>query len=776
MPLDKLTQRAKRVIFEAREAAGDTSSCGRILDILGKEKKGVAAEVIAGWKRDFDLEKKVSLSELLEAAYDEARRLKSPYVGTEHFFLGLVRLEDPANLKRARRKVRQVASLPRSFFSPHEPSSTPLLDAFGTNLTDLAREGKLDPFIGREEILERIIRILLRKEKNNPVLVGERGVGKTALTRGLAIKIAESAVPIPLLNTKVIQLDFPSFASSFFPRGDLEAGFSSLLEEALAKSNIVLFVDEFHTLMGGGGVLGVSSGLINILKDALVSDRLKFLGATSLSEYKRHLEFDQALTRRLQPVLVPEPTEVETEAILEALAPKFEEFHRVKYSPRALREAVVLSKGYIADAFLPDKALDVIDEAGAWVRSQKEQASFEVQNAFRGFAEAEKSLRKAIESRDFDEAVNLRFRKNLLQRRIESFTPEKEKRIGVGREIIARVVSKRTGIPLAKIEKDEEEKFRDLEKYLSEKVIGQDHAVKVLSRALRRSRVGISDPRRPIGSFLFLGPTGVGKTELARTLADFLFGSRARLIRIDMSEFRERHTTARLIGAPPGYVGYGQGGELTKQIRANPYSVVVFDEMEKAHPEVLNLLLQIMEEGELTDGQGETASFRHAVIILTSNVGADLIKKGDLGFSASASRRRDGSVTDSEEGAYESMKERLISNLKEKVRPEFLNRLSEVVVFRALAEVDILKIVDLRLEELSERLSSKDLGIKVTRRAKELLAEKGYSEEYGARPLQRVIEEEIEAPLSEKIVGGEISEGDMVEVKVSGARIVLEKL
>jgi len=763
LPLEKLDKRAKRVILKVKGAQGETAPCRVVLDALAREVGSVASEIITTWQEGFALEKGISLTLLLEAAYDESRKLGSPYVGTEHLFLGLVRLTAPRSLRKARRRVRKISSLPQNLLSSYEQSPTPLLDSFGVDLTAIAREGGLDPFVGREELLERLVRILLRKERNNPLLIGDVGVGKTALVRGLATNIARSNVPVPLLNTSVIQFDFGSFVSSFFSKGDSELGLRSLLDEVQTRGPIILFVDDFQSLLGSAPYLGVSSMLTGALKGLLAPGRLQVIGATDAQGYRKNVELDPALSQYFQPLLVPEASEEETERILEVLAPKFESFHSVRYSPEALREATILSKRYISDGFLPEAALSVVDEAGAWVRSQREKTSPEIRSAFRGFSETEKELARAIENQNFDEAVSLRSRRNLLRRRIESIQAGEWERITINKEAIAQIVSRRTGIPVSRLEKDEEEKFRNLEKYLSEKVVGQEQAVRSLARAIRRGRVGIGDPNRPIGSFLFLGPTGVGKTELARALAEFLFGSKERMIRIDMSEFRERHTAARLIGAPPGYVGYGQGGELTEKIRANPYSIVVFDEMEKAHPEVLNLLLQIMEEGELTDGQGRTSNFRNAVIILTSNVGADLIKKGELGFSSEGSE------------AHEGLKERLLNHLKERVPPEFLNRLSEVIVFRPLDRRDILRIVSLRLEELGQRLRSRGLIVKFTPKVYDILAAEGFSEEYGARALQRVIERRIEAPLSEKIVEGEISEGDTIKVRASGGKIVLEK-
>lgn len=765
--LDKLTRRARRIVVQSRIMAGGGSvSPKEFLGFLRREKGGVATKVLGSVNEGKVWEWKtgsVAPLELLEAAYDEARRLGHSYVGTEHLLLGLVRLGSPDNLEKIRRRVARAASFPVRILSEEAADSTPLLDAFGTDITSLAGEGKLEPVVGRESVLSRIVNIFLRRERNNPLLVGEPGVGKMAVVRGLAIRISRSEVPAPLLSKRVVHLHFPRLLASFSYRGDIGMGFSSLLEEARAAGNTILFIDEFHTLMGGGFAAGVSPGVVNVLKEALTSGGVQFLGATTPNGYRRYLEFDQILTGRLAPVLVPESTEEETEEVLKVLASKFEKFHGVKYSPAAIHQAVVLSRRHLTDQFLPDKALDILDESGAWVRAKGGEMPVEFRESLSEFRAASRELSRALDGQDLDHAVNLRSRRELLRRKVESFSPQREERLEVDKEVVASVVSDRTGIPLTRLRGPEERQFKDIEKILGENVVGQYQAIRALAKALRRRRVGLADPRRPIGSFLFLGPTGVGKTELARALADFLFGSSRRLVRFDMSEFRERHTTARLIGAPPGYIGYDHGGELTERVRQNPYSVVLFDEMEKAHPEVLNLLLQIMEEGELRDGQGKVADFRNTVVILTSNVGADLLKRDELGFAA-------GKAPSS---AYEGMRRRLLEDLKREVRPEFLNRLTEVLVFRPLGRKDVLEIVDLRLSELKERLSSKGLQMEVTAGAKRILAEKGYSEEYGARPLQRAIENEIETPLSEKIIRGEVSEGGLITVGVRGGKVVI---
>jgi len=750
MVLDKLTQRAKRIVSESWSAAsgGETILPDVFLNLLRKEESSIAAEILeadaGGWEWEGGA---VPLTELLEAAYVEAQRLEHSYVGTEHLLLALVRLKSPQRLDEIRKKVGSVASFPAGYLLGKPQSKTPLLDSFGSDLTQLAREGELDPVVGRAGLLERVIRTILRKEKNNPILIGEVGVGKTALVRGLAHRIVSSQVPTSLLGKKIIHFDFPSFLTSFSPRGDLEMGFSSFLDEVRGNEDVLLFIDDLHSLMGGGSVVGVPSGLINVLKESLASGELRLLGATNSEAYRRHLEFDRELVRWFQPIVVPEPSVAETEDILRVLAPKFEAFHQVRYPPESIAQAVLLSKRYVSGRFLPDKALGVLDEAGAWVRVGNEEAPSEFRGLFQDEREISDELGRALESHDLDRAVSLRSRGRDVRKKIEYFSSPKGGGTPVSKEVIARVVSRKTGIPLTKLEREEKKKFQRMEEILGRRVVGQDYAVRALSKVLRRQRAGLSDPRRPIGSFLFLGPTGVGKTELARALAEFLFGSAERLIRFDMSEFRERHTASRLIGAPPGYVGYGRGGELTERIREKPYSVVVFDEMEKAHPEVLNLLLQIMEEGELRDGQGKVTDFRSTVIIMTSNVGANLVKRGDLGFQAVGDRV----------GAYEKMRGKLVANLERTVSPEFLNRLSAVLVFRSLAENDILAIVDLRLADLSEKLSPQGISLKATSGARKVLARDGYSEEYGARFLNRTIENMVEVPLSEGIVRGDFS-------------------
>ncbi|MEA2020322.1 MAG: ATP-dependent Clp protease ATP-binding subunit [Patescibacteria group bacterium] len=695
----------------------------------------------------------VELKDLVGIAYDEARRLESSYVGTEHLLLGLIRLRSPKHLGFAREEIRNLSGIPTPELQKDMSSNTPLLDSFGTDLVQLAREGSVGPLFERSGILSQLERILLRKEKNSPVLVGESGVGKTCLVESLAAKIAREEVPTQLMDKKIVRFELPRFLGALSPRKGLETGFSSLLAEVEEVGDVILFIDDLHYLMGKSSIVEISSSLVNVLKDALTLGKVQIIGATTTESYNKHLEFDEALIRRLEYVLVKEPSPEETLQILNTVYSQLENYHGVAYNEGVIEETINLTNRYMPNQYFPDKAVEVLDDLGAEVRV-RESMQGEYRKARSGLREVTSDLEEAMEKQKWDHALDLRERKNILREKLDDFNSLQE-RVSVEKGMVASVISKKTGIPLMDLRLNEEKRLENMEDILKSQVIGQDHAVHSLAKALRRSRVGLTDPRRPIGSFLFLGPTGVGKTELARALAEFLFGSSHRLVRFDMSEFRERHTTSRLIGAPPGYVGFGQGGELTERVRQEPYNIVLFDEMEKAHPEVLNLLLQIMEEGELRDGQGRVTDFSNTIVILTSNVGAELINKGELGFVADQRE-----VTE-----YENTKERLLENLKKQVRPEFLNRFSDILVFRSLSEGDLIKIVDLRIDELRERMNSRGLELKITGAAKKLLTKLGYSKEYGARPLQRVIENQIEAPVSEKIVSGEITQGDLVKVR-----------
>ncbi len=758
MPLRKLTQSATKILLKGRDLCAlpeDTVQLEDFLELLENYSEYGLADLRRAVVGESDWQsREFSLRRLLEHAFDEARRMRSSYVGTEHLFLGLIRLGSPQNLEAARKKVSGLSGIPSIDAQKKAASSTPLLDSFGENLVQKAKEGNLSPFYGREEVLERLVQILLRREKSSPLIIGENGVGKTALIHGLSSRIASGKVPPRLMEKKIVRLKLSRLLGAFGPRKGLEAGFSGLLEEVASARDVILFIDEMHQLMGKSFLVEVSSSLVELLKDALEEENFQFIGATTDDEYTRFLEFDQGLVRRVEPILVKEPSGEELENILRAVAPRFEKFHRVKFSDSVYEEVTRLADRYIPQGKFPDKAIEILDDLGAEMRVNNVSSSgFET--ASKALQSLEKELEEKMSATQWEDALKLRRKKDELQSNLKELKIASEEDLSAGPALVAEVVSQKTGIPLTKIEEGEQERLENLENELSRFVIGQDHAVRALCKALRRSRVGLANTARPIGSFLFLGPTGVGKTELARKLVEVLFED-GDLIRFDMSEFRERHTASRLIGAPPGYVGYGHGGELTARVHKNPYSVVLFDEMEKAHPEVLNLLLQIMEEGELRDGRGQVTDFTNTIIILTSNVGAELVSKGHLGFD----------LKDSLESEYEHVKDNLLENLKSQVRPEFLNRLDDVLVFRSLALRDVKEIVELRLSELEERLEELALGLEVTSAAKELLAEQGYSKEYGARPLERVIENKIEAPLSERMISGEVKEGDSIKVRV----------
>jgi len=767
MPLRKLTQRATEVLIKGRKMAEGSSSVvdpEKILQLLQLGKSNVAAkfmpELIGEWEWSGE---PVSLERILLTAYEEARRAGSIYVGTEHLFLALVGLRSSENLEEARQQVSKIQGLPKSNFRSKGDQETPLLDSFGTDLVELAQAGDLPPLVSRKNLLEQIVRILLRKKKNNPVLIGDSGVGKTSIVYCLAKRIASMEVPRGLVNKRIVRFDLPLFLANFSPNNNAESGFSSFLQDVRKVGDIILFIDELHTLMGKGSVINVPSGMVNVLKEALDDPQIQIIGALDSDSYSQHLEFDQALVRRLELVHVEEPGFDETHNILSLLKPHFEDYHSVSYKPDVLQASIKLSERYLPSRNFPDKAIAVLDEAGAYVRSHNDDQAKKYRETLRRVEKTEDELYRALEDQEFDEALKLRKKKDQLSKFFQCESSSLES-LPVDVDVVENVIAEKTGIPITKLNREEEQKYREIEEFLGDRVIGQNHAIRVLSQVLRRSRVGLTDPARPFGSFLFLGPTGVGKTELARVLAEFLFGSKEALVRLDMSEFRERHTAARLVGAPPGYVGHGQGGELTEAIRRNPYNIVLFDEMEKAHPEVLNLLLQILEEGELRDGQGRVADFSNTVVILTSNVGAELISRGELGFSSTLEAKDD----------YEVVKNRLLDNVKKEIRPEFLNRLDDILVFRSLDFEDILGIVDLQLEELKERLAGRKLELEITDSAKKLLAEMGYSEEYGARPLKRKIQKEIEAPVSMLLVEGKKDQGDTVEVGTRKEAITVE--
>ncbi|WP_233423532.1 ATP-dependent Clp protease ATP-binding subunit, partial [Corynebacterium phoceense] len=642
-------------------------------------------------------------------------------------------------------------------------SNSLVLDQFGRNLTQAAKEGKLDPVVGRDKEIERIMQVLSRRTKNNPVLIGEPGVGKTAVVEGLALDIVNGKVPETLKDKQLYSLDLGSLVAGSRYRGDFEERLKKVLKEINQRGDIILFIDEIHTLVGAGAAEGAIDAA-SLLKPKLARGELQTIGATTLDEYRKHIEKDAALERRFQPVKVDEPSLEDTVLILKGLRDKYEAHHRVSYTDEALKAAAHLSDRYINDRFLPDKAVDLLDEAGARMRIKRMTAPEGLREVDDRIAEVRKEKEAAIDAQDFEKAAGLRDKERKLGE--ERAEKEKQWRSGelediaeVGEDQIAEVLAHWTGIPVLKLTEKESSRLLNMEEELHKRIIGQDEAVKAVSRAIRRTRAGLKDPRRPSGSFIFAGPSGVGKTELSKALANFLFGSDDDLIQIDMGEFHDRFTASRLFGAPPGYVGYEEGGQLTEKVRRKPFSVVLFDEIEKAHKEIYNTLLQVLEDGRLTDGQGRVVDFKNTVLIFTSNLGTqDISKAVGLGFSGSASQDADGQ--------YERMKNKVHDELKKHFRPEFLNRIDEIVVFHQLTQEQIVQMVELLIARVEKQLTERDMGIELTQKAKDLLAKRGFDPVLGARPLRRTIQREIEDQLSEKILFGEIGAGDLVTVDV----------
>jgi ATP-dependent Clp protease ATP-binding subunit ClpC len=723
---------------------------------------------------------------VLELAGDEARRRGDARIDTHHILLGMVSQGDGTAVdvlnhlgvtaEQIRRYTDQV--LQRQPVLAGEPSQksrksgkpakTPLIDQLAIDLTALAEQNKLDPVIGRELEIERVIQVLARRTKNNPALIGEPGVGKTAIVEGLAQRIVAGAAPGPLLEKRVLQLDVGSLVAGTMYRGQFEERLKKVIIE-LRNSSSILFIDEVHMLVGAGSA-GSSVDAANILKPALARGELQCIGATTLEEYRKHIESDAALERRFQPITVEEPSVEETIEILRGIRSAYEQHHRLRISDEALEAAARLSDRYVSDRYLPDKAIDAIDESASRVRLYKAPHAKNLREMFTKLKEVQRTKDKAIEEHRYENAAEMRDQEIELREQMEVLRSDwdADKGISVNPEDIAEVVSMWTGIPLTQLHSDETERLLNMEEALHRRIVGQNEAITAVSKAVRRARAGLKDPRRPIGSFIFLGPTGVGKTELAKALAEFMFGSEDALLQLDMSEFMERHTVARLVGAPPGYVGYDDAGQLTEAIRRRPFSIVVFDEIEKAHPEAFNMLLQIMEEGGLSDARGRKVDFRNTIIIMTSNIGAEIIKQGTkLGFTvprdAEADAKRD----------YEEMRKSLLEELKRMFRPEFLNRVDNVIVFHALSRADILQIVDLELAKVHTRLKEYDMILEVTDRAKEWLASEGYSEEYGARPLRRVIQNQVEDTLSDAILGHEFEAGDTALVDADEDNLVI---
>jgi len=813
--MERFTQRARRVLSlahqEAERMRQNTINTEHLLLGLVQEEGGIASRVL----RDLGLEPervqeivdrlsgygsyrggRIDLSpgvqQVLEFAFEEARNMGHHYIGTEHLLLGLIRSTEgkaldvlrklgvtPEQIRRQTRRVLQESSSALQGATGRAPSQrqeqkgqqkTTLIDQLATDLTALAEENKLDPVIGRQMEIERVIQILARRTKNNPALIGEPGVGKTAIVEGLAQRIVEGDVPAPLLGKRVLQLDVGSLVAGTMYRGQFEERLKRVIEE-LKASGAILFIDEVHMLVGAGSA-GSSVDAANILKPALSRGELQVIGATTLDEYRKYIESDAALERRFQPIMVNEPTVEETIEILRGIRGAYEEHHRLTISDEALEAAARLSARYVTERYLPDKAIDLIDEAASRVRMYKSQSARTVKELMAKLREVRQNHYLALEDGRYEEAQELLEKAARLENEIERLRNgwDRENSPVVTAEDIAEVVSMWTGIPVKQMAQTESERLLHMEEELRKHIIGQDEAIETIAKAIRRARSGLKDPRRPIGSFMFLGPTGVGKTELTKALARFLFGSEDALLQLDMSEFMERHTVSRLVGAPPGYVGYEEAGQLTEAIRRRPYSIVVFDEIEKAHPEAHNMLLQIMEEGHLTDARGHRVDFRNTIIIMTSNIGADMIKRQNvLGFQIKRDEAQEELM------AYEEMRKKLLDSLRRVFRPEFINRLDGVVVFRALNREDLLKIVALEIQKVSDRLRESNLSLKATEAAIRLLAEEGYDPEMGARPLRRVLQSRIEDRLSDALLAGEFSEGDVIVVDVVDGEIVLRK-
>jgi len=727
---------------------------------------------------------------VLELSLREALQLGHNYIGTEHILLGLIRegegvaaqvlVKLGADLSRVRQQVIQLLSgyagsketggAPAGTGSAESaPSGSLVLDQFGRNLTQLAREKKLDPVIGRQREIERVMQVLSRRTKNNPVLIGEPGVGKTAIVEGLAQNIVDGDVPETLHAKQLYTLDLGALVAGSRYRGDFEERLKKVLKEIRTRGDIILFIDELHTLVGAGAAEGAIDAA-SILKPMLARGELQTIGATTLDEYRKHLEKDAALERRFQPIKVEEPTVAQTIEILKGLRERYEAHHRVSITDQAIVAAANLADRYISDRHLPDKAIDLIDEAGSRLRIRRMQAPPDYRELEDEISKVKREKEAAIEAQQFERAAKLRDReKELLEQRSSKEQEWRAEGVDlfneVNEESVAEVLALWTGIPVYKLTEEETAKLLRMEEELHKRIVGQNDAIKAVSQAIRRTRAGLKDPKRPSGSFIFLGPSGVGKTETAKTLAEFLFGDETSMIQLDMSEYMEKHTVSRLVGSPPGYVGYDEGGQLTEAVRRKPFSVVLFDEIEKAHPDVFNALLQILEDGRLTDAQGRTVDFKNTVIIMTSNLGTADLKKAALGFA-----RADESLT------YDKMKERVHDELKRHFRPEFLNRIDDIIVFHHLTTEEITEIVDLLIKRLRGQLDSQGLGFELTNSAKLLLAKRGYDASLGARPLRRAIQRLVEDPLAEKILWKEFHAGDTIVVDAEGEDIVFRSV
>jgi len=808
---DKFTERAKKVLVLAQEEAqrfnhnyigtehlllglvreGD-GIAAKVLGNLGVELNKVrsAVEFIIG-RGDRMVIGDISLTprakKVIELAVEEARRLNHNYIGTEHLLLELVRegegiaagvLESlGVNLEKVRTQVIQVVSQSGTGTEGQgkHQSRTPTIDQMGQDLTSLARQNKLDPIIGRETEIERVIQILSRRTKNNPALIGEPGVGKTAIAEGLAQRIINGDVPETLIGKRLVTLDIGSLVAGTKYRGEFEERLKKVVEEIRSSGDCMLFIDELHTLVGAGAAEGAVDAA-NILKPSLSRGELQVIGATTLDEYRKYIERDAALERRFQPVMVREATIEESIDILKGIRERYEQHHRVQITDDALVAAAEMGGRYVTDRFLPDKAIDLIDEAASRVRIQRATAPNSLREAMRELDQVIKDKETAIEGQNYEEAAKMRDAEAQVRDKIQRLESGFHKQEDIAKpkvteDDVAQVVSMWTGIPVTRIAQEESERLLQMEEALHQHIVSQHEAVEAVAKAVRRARAGLKDPRRPIGSFIFLGPTGVGKTELAKRLAEFMFGSVDAMIRLDMSEYMERHSVARLTGAPPGYVGYDEGGQLTEAVRRRNYAVILFDEIEKAHPEVFNVLLQIMEDGRLTDAKGRTVDFRNCIIIMSGNVGAQMIKReGQIGFRHNAGDER------SEQQAYERMREKVLSEVKNVFRPEFLNRVDMIVIFRALTKADVLNIVENELAPVRKQLREQQIELEITADAKELLVDKGYDPDMGARPLRRVIQNLIQDELAEHLLKGLLKTGGRVMVTREDGQVKIDSL
>jgi len=803
---EKFSERARRVLSLAQEEAQRFNhnyiGTEHILLGLVRETEGVAARVLSSLSVDLSkvrsavefiigrgekpAQGEIGLTprakKVVELAVDEARRMNHTYIGTEHLLIGLLRegegvaagvLESlGVTLDKVRAETHRILSHTSGTGSQGSRSSskTPTLDQLGIDLTVAARADKLDPVIGREQEIQRVVQILSRRTKNNPVLVGEPGVGKTAIVEALAQRIGKGDVPDTLQGKRLVTLDMGALVAGTKYRGEFEERLKKVIEEIKASGNCVLFIDEIHTIVGAGAAEGAVDAS-NILKPSLARGELQCIGATTLDDYRKYVERDPALERRLQPVRVEEPSYDDTVAILMGIRSKYEDHHKVRITDDAIRSAATLAQRYIPDRFLPDKAIDLIDEAGSRVRLRGSVTPASVKDAMEVLEQVRKEKDEAIASQQYEAAAELRDQE--LQQNEDLDTLEKEWQEGqdkerqvVTDEDIAEVVSMWTGIPVTRLAEEETERLLQMEQELHKRIIGQDEAIISVSKSVRRARAGLKDARRPIGVFMFLGPTGVGKTELVRALAEFMFGDEDNMIRLDMSEFQERHTVARLIGAPPGYIGYDEGGQLTEGVRRKNYCAVLLDEIEKAHPEVFNILLQIFDAGTLTDARGRKVDFRNCILVMTSNLGSDLIKREtSLGFSVKTSDAQ------TDESAYERMKDKVMEEVKKFFRPEFLNRIDSTVVFRQLTRDEILEIVDLMMDQVRGELSEKEIDLELSQSAKEYLGEKGFDPVLGARPLRRLIQNEIEDSLSDEVLSRRLVAGDIAVVDLDDGAI-----